>query len=322
MADEKVDKPTKPEDFKAIGFIPQRQKNTFTVRLRVPGGRLQADKLIKMAHLAKKYGSGDIHVSVRQSVELLYVPLDKKEALEKEMKELGVELASCGRRVRVPTACGGCEYNPRGWTDTVSISKTIDDKFFMHPMPHKFKIGVTGCPIDCMRTREMDLGFQGVAEPKLIPDKCTGCTLCVRACQDQALHMDAEGKLPVRIWENCTSCGDCIRVCPVDAMVVARVGHIVNVGGKHGKHPRAATPVAKFLPDEKIFEVIEKTIQWYEKHGKKGERIGSTFDRVGLNNYREFMKDAFGEHALSDEDLKKPGIRHTFWSNTWWIDKK
>ena len=42
-------------ELKSGGFIKQNQKDLFTVRLRVPGGRLDIDKMIKIGKVAKKY---------------------------------------------------------------------------------------------------------------------------------------------------------------------------------------------------------------------------------------------------------------------------
>jgi dissimilatory sulfite reductase (desulfoviridin) alpha/beta subunit len=33
---------------------------------------------------------------------------------------------------------------------------------------------------------------------------------------------------------------------------------------------------------EKLFKVIDKTLEFYKKHGKQGERFRKTLDRVGV----------------------------------------
>jgi len=301
----------KAEELKAGGFIPQRQKGMITVRCKAPGGRVTAERLKKIAEVAEKYGQGIVHLSVRMSPEILYVKMENLEAVVKELAEAGQEIASCGKRFRVTTACGGCEYNPNGLVDTQRLAQESTRRFFGTNTPHKFKTSFSGCPIDCMRAREMDLGFQGMMEPKLLEENCTGCTLCVRACQDDALKM--EGDLPVRDWDKCISCGGCVKICPFGAMVAARTGHAVYLGGKHGKHPHVAYPVAQFAPDEKVFGVMEKTMEWYNQHGLRGERIGETIDRVGMGSYRAFLKETIGEYLIPSEDLSKPKWRRLFW---------
>ena len=300
------------EELKSGGFIPQRQKDLVVIRCRAPGGRVSADKLRKLADVAQKYGDGTVHFSVRMSPEILYVNMkDIKSAVEELGEHWVSPVATCGARVRVPTACGGCEYNPRGWIDTQKFAQEVDKRYFGTSTYHKFKIAFSGCVIDCPRTREMDLGFQGMVKPKLVEDLCTSCGLCVHSCHSEALEM--ENELPRRIWDRCVSCGDCINVCPSSALIAENVGSAVYVGGKHGRNPHAAYPVAEFILDNKVFDVIDATLAWYKENGKPRERIGITIDRVGIDSYRKHMKDIFGESLLTRKDIEKPKWKEIFW---------
>lgn len=291
-------------ELKSGGFIKQIQRDLFTVRLRCPGGRLTSEQLSKAAEIAQKYGQGVAHLSVRQSVEIPYVNYQDFDRVTEELREIGWAVASCGPRVRVPTACAGCEYNPNGLGDTQEMAMEVDRRYFGIPTGHhKFKVSFSGCPIDCFRTREMDLGFQAVVEPQLIEELCTGCELCVKACEDQALHM--ENELPVRNWDRCIGCGDCIKVCPVNAMVTQKSGWLVRVGGKHGKHPLFAYEVANFASAEQVFQIIEKTLEWYQKNGEKRERIGATIGRLGLQKYMEEVIKPVGVELIEDSSQRK-----------------
>jgi dissimilatory sulfite reductase (desulfoviridin) alpha/beta subunit len=280
-------------ELKSGGFIKQNQKDLFTVRLRVPGGRLDIDKMIKIGKVAKKYSRmGYCHLSVRQSVEIIGVHIDDFDTLVKELAEFGQPIASCGPRVRVPTACGGCEYNPNGIMDAQKKALEVDKEHFGIPCHHKFKISFSGCPIDCARTQGMDLGFQGIVDPHWEDDPCTGCTLCEKACLEGAIVAAEDGK-PIFYREKCVYCGDCIKACPTDAWTAKRKGWAVRAGGKHGRHPRKADEIMLFLQDDKVSDFIGKTLAWYNKNGKRGERIGATFDRVGLENYKEEVARPF-----------------------------
>lgn len=296
------------DELKSGGFIKQTQKDLFTVRLRCPGGRVTSDKLRKASEIAEKYGRGEVHITVRQSVEVPYVSYVHFDAVAEELRAVNWAVASCGARVRVPTACAGCSYNPNGLVDTQAICTEVDRRYFGTPTGHhKFKISFSGCPIDCFRTREMDLGFQGVVEPGLDADLCNGCTLCVKACEDKALRM--AGDLPERDSGLCIGCGDCVKVCPVDAMRMGRRGWLARVGGRHGKHPLFAYEVANYLTDEQVYSLIERTLDWYKGHGDGRERIGATIARLGLAGYLDDVV-----RPLGLETIETASDRRKYWT--------
>ncbi len=293
---------------KSGGFIKQTQKYLFTVRLRCPGGKLTAQQLRKAADIADKYGRGEIHTSVRQSIEIPYVNYQHFDAIAEDVKAINWAIASCGPRIRVPTACAGCTWNPNGITDTQAMCLEVDKRYFgTETGHHKFKITFSGCPIDCPRSRGADLGFQGMVDPSLVTEICDGCGLCISTCEENALTLVDE--LPVKDISKCIYCGDCIKVCPIDAMIEARKGWLVRVGGKHGRHPLFAYEIAQFASDEQCLALIEKTVAWYQSNGEGRERIGATIGRLGLAKYiNEVAK------PLSLEVIEKAEERRKFWA--------
>ena len=296
------------EVLKSGGFIKQTQRDLFTVRLRCPGGKLTSQQVRKAAEIAEKYGQREIHNSFRQSIEIPYVHHQYFDTITEELKEIGWSVASCGPRIRVPTACAGCTYNPNGITNTQVMCLEVDKRYFGTATGHhKFKISFSGCPIDCPRTREMDLGFQGIVEPALLKEVCNACGLCISTCEEQALTM--VDKLPVRDTSKCIYCGDCIKVCPIDAMVEKRKGWLARVGGKHGRHPIYAYEIARFVSDEECFLLIEKTMEWYQANGKGRERIGTVIVRLGLSKYLDEVVKPLGL-----EIIEKSEERKKFWA--------
>ncbi|MBI5375739.1 MAG: 4Fe-4S dicluster domain-containing protein [Candidatus Schekmanbacteria bacterium] len=299
-----IDGKTGELDFNTLksgGVIKQRQKDLFTVRLRCPGGRVPLDRLEKIAQVAKKYGGDYVHISVRQSIEITYVNFHDFAALKKDLDAIGQEIASCGPRVRVPTACSGCEYNPNGVTDTQKMAKMVNDTFFGRELNHKFKISFSGCPIDCARTTEMDMGFQGAVKPVWTEDICTGCRLCSFTCLEGAIEADAETGHPIYKKEKCLYCGDCIRTCPTDAWAGEISGWMVRVGGKHGRHPVVGRKIAEFVSDEKLAPIIDRTLEWYKKAGKgKGRKRICTLllQDSAWEDFISFMKPVLGENAV------------------------
>ncbi|MBU1706224.1 4Fe-4S binding protein, partial [Patescibacteria group bacterium] len=233
---------------KAGGFIKELGKDLFSVRLRVPGGRMALSRLKKIVEVAEKYGGEFVHLSVRQSIELVHVDFKHINDVAEELGDVQQKVASCGARVRVPVACGGCEYNPKGLMDTQKSALEIDAKLFgIETGHHKFKVAFAGCPSDCPKSATNDVGFQGAVLPALDREACIGCGLCVKTCTVGAIAK-REDDTPVFAPERCIYCGDCIKVCPSEAWKAEKSGYTVRIGGKWGRNPLVGTLYATFLP--------------------------------------------------------------------------
>ncbi len=55
------------------------------------------------------------------------------------------------------------------------------------------------------------------AVPRIDPDKCDACGLCVEKCPVGAVELSQGGPIIVRP-EDCTYCTECEAVCPQDAI--------------------------------------------------------------------------------------------------------
>ena len=295
MSDEKKSTAIDLKNLKAGGFIKERGKDLFTVRLRVPGGRLPVGRLKKIAEVAEKYGQGMVHLSVRQSVELININFRDFDAVVAELGEGTQKVASCGARVRVPTACGGCEYNPNGLVDTQRSALEVDEKLFGTPTGHhKFKVGFAGCPFDCPKSATNDVGFQGAIWPVLEKDDCIGCGLCAKSCTEDAIAMD-EAKRPVFTGDNCLYCGDCVKVCPTGAWQVEKKGYTVRIGGKWGRRPLVGTLFAEFLPEEQVVAFIAAVLDWYKAkaEGQGRIRLGDVIRAEGADALLAHLRGQF-----------------------------
>jgi len=285
------------DNLKTGGFIKERGKDLFTVRLRVPGGRLNVSRMKHIAEVAEKHGVESVHLSVRQSVELVHVNIKEFDGLVHDLEAGGQKVASCGARVRVPTACGGCAYNPNGLMDAQASAFEVDEKLFGTATGHhKLKVSFSGCPIDCFKSYMNDVGFQGVVYPALEKGACIGCGLCAKSCGAGAIEMGSDQK-PVYDPGNCIYCGDCIKVCPTEAWSAAKRGYLVRIGGKGGHNPVLGTIFALFLPADRVVEFIDEVLTWYKETGEGigRTRLGTLIIREGADKLLQHLRQKFAE---------------------------
>ena len=99
------------------GFMRQKQKNNFSLSLRVVGGNLTAKQLATIAEVSDKYGEGYVHLTSRQSVEIPFIKLDDIDEVKAALAKGDTEPGVCGPRVRTITACQGAAVCPSGCID-------------------------------------------------------------------------------------------------------------------------------------------------------------------------------------------------------------
>lgn len=275
-------------ELKSGGLMKQKEKDLFSFRLRIVGGFVKSGQLIKLSEIAKKYGKGYIHLTTRQGIEIPHINFRDFEEVKKELAKVELEMGACGQRVRTITACQGKECS-HGLIDCFALAKEIDKKYFgIGGHPHKFKIGITGCPNGCIKPQENDLGVMGRLKKNFVKENCNFCGLCAEVCPVGAIKVDKEKREIIFQEEKCIGCGDCVYSCPTGAWQKRQEGYTIFVGGKMGKFPRLGIKVFDFIESKaKVLEIIRKTLKFYKKEGKPGERFRDTLDRVGIDKYKE-----------------------------------
>lgn len=281
MAEKKIDE----SSLKNKGFLSQRQNNMFSMRLKVVGGTVDVKKLRAIADAAEKYGSGYIHLTSRQQIEVPFVKLENTEKASSELEMQGILGGSSGKKVRAIIACHGntvCKY---GLIDCQRLAYKIDEKYFGEPVPKKLKIAITGCPSACVKPHDNDFGIMGVTKPEILEENCIGCENCEKTCKMEAITIKEEKVMIDR--EKCVLCGACITACRKDALRAEKIGYTIFVGGSMGRKPRHGIKILELVSEEQLFSILEKTIDYYRKEGFDGERLGELFDRFGIEKYRE-----------------------------------
>ena len=267
------------------GFMRQKQKNNFSLRLRVVGGNLTAAQLAKISEVAEKFGDGHVHLTSRQSVEIPFIKLDDIEAVKAALAEGGVEPGVCGPRVRTVTACQGEAICPSGCIDTYALAKELDARYFARELPHKFKFGITGCQNNCLKAEENDLGIKGGIKVAWKEADCIQCGVCEKACRTNAITI-SEGKITVDD-DTCNFCGRCVKSCPTEAWDTVN-GYIVSFGGLFGNSIEKGKPIIPFIEDkETLLKICDAAIQFFDDNANPGERFRFTLERVGWDKFIE-----------------------------------
>jgi dissimilatory sulfite reductase (desulfoviridin) alpha/beta subunit/TusA-related sulfurtransferase len=279
------------DELKRVGIIAQNQKDIFLIRLRTVGGDLNAIELAVISRVAEKYGQGEVHLTTRQAVEIPFVHVDNLTAARKELEGSGIVLGVCGPRGRGIVACPGTAVCTSALVETKKLSAELDSAYFRQPAPHKFKIGVSGCPNSCSKPIENDVGVMGGVLPTWDREACVSCRLCVSICPVNAI--EEKDTAFVLDEKKCIYCGLCIKNCSTSAWTAKRTGYTLFLGGTLGKKPRLGTR-AKVLIEtkEELHRDIERAFNFYLAHGRKKERFGHTLDRIGVDKaFAEIFTD-------------------------------
>lgn len=269
------------KELKKGGFMKQVQQDRFSLRLRVVGGQLTAAKLKKVYEVAEQYGQGYIHMTSRQSIEIPFIALSDIEAVKQSLAAAGLQPGACGPRVRTITACQGAAICSHGLIDTTALAQEFDARYYARELPHKFKLGITGCRNNCLKAEENDLGVKGGMQVSWQQDNCTYCGLCEAVCPVQAIRVDQEQQTLAFAGPECIYCGKCAKACPADAWQ-GESGFLIYFGGLFGNHIAIGEQLLpRLFTAAELHNIVETTLAFFKQYGKPGERFGKTLARVG-----------------------------------------
>ena len=153
------------EEDRSARFINDRvhaniQKDgTFSVVPRMRGGVTTPDELRRIADVADKYKVPMVKVTGSQRIDLLGI---KKADLPKVWAELGMPSGQAYTKgVRMVKTCVGTEFCRFGVQDSTNAGIELERRLENLFTPHKYKMGVVGCPRNCAEATVKDLGLIG-----------------------------------------------------------------------------------------------------------------------------------------------------------------
>ena len=285
---------------KGLGCL--RDKTTpdrFNCRVLTRNGKITAAESKAIAEAAEKFGSGEVAMTTRQTIEIQGVPYENIDAMRAFLNDRCLDIGGTGPKVRPVVSCKGttCIY---GLIDTYGLSRKIHDRFYVGyhdvKLPHKFKIAVGGCPNNCVKPDLNDLGIVGQRLIQRDLSKCRGCKKCqIEACCPIRIAHVEEGKL---VTLGCNNCGRCLGKCPFGVTDEYVDGYKVCIGGRWGKKVAQGRPLELiFRSEEEVLKIVEKCILLFREQGIAGERFADTVARLGFENVQAQL--------LSDEILTR-----------------
>ena len=294
---------------KGLGCLQdKRYDDIFNVRVITRNGKITADEQKKIAEAAEKFGTGEVTMTTRLTLEIQGVPYDSIEEVRAFLAEAGLETGGTGSKVRPVVSCKGttCQY---GLIDTFALSQKLHDLYYegYHDvsLPHKFKIAVGGCPNNCVKPDLNDLGIVGQRVPEIDLSKCRGCKVCqveqscpirVAQLQDGKIQIDAEA---------CNHCGRCVSKCPFGAVNESAAGYRIYIGGRWGKKVAQGHMLDKlFTSEEEVIDLVERAILFFRDEGNPGERFADTIDRLGF----DYVQEKLLHHAIDREAVLKKNV--------------
>lgn len=292
-----------PEDIKrvkALGFLQNKGTDCFNGRIITRNGKVTAKEMQKVSEAADRFGSGEVVMTTRLTMEVKGIPYDNIEPFRAFLAEEGLETGGTGSKVRPVVSCKGttCQY---GLCDTYALSEKIHERFYKGyetvKLPHKFKIAVGGCPNNCVKPNLNDIGIIGQQLMEYDPEICKGCRKCAveKACPIKVAEVK-DGKL--NVGADCNHCGRCLGKCPFKAVTPGAYGYRVVIGGRWGKKTATGQALNKvFTSEEEVMSVLEKAILLFREQGKTGERFADTIARIGFENVQDQL--------LSDDILAR-----------------
>ncbi|MBL8027291.1 MAG: sulfite reductase subunit C [Fibrobacteres bacterium] len=314
----------------------QVQKNAWRItktrgktalRLRVPGGHLNASHLDLIKMISEKYGNGTIHITTRQGFEIPGIPFEKRAEinalLEPYIRKIELETANIdlpsvkegypSAGTRNISACIGNRVCPFANYDTTALAYKIEKT--VYPNDFHVKIAATGCPNDCIKAHMQDIGILGQTLPEYDYQMCIGCEACAKNCKKRvtdALSM-SQGKV-VKDDKLCIGCGECILVCPVAAWTRSEKKYfeIVIMGRTGKKRPQLAMPFIKWATEEVLLALLKNLYKYIGDNIDRTlvkEHVGYIVDRTGFAEFKKavLMGISLNPEAIVASEITWPG---------------
>jgi ferredoxin-nitrite reductase len=167
--------PGETERLKWVGLYPQRQGgDAFMLRIKVPGGRLDASQARVIGEVADEFARGPapnpvfgdtyLDITTRQDIQLHWIKIGAVPEIWRRLEAVGVStVQACGDSARNVTCCPVSGLDADEVLDAYPVAAAISAYFTGNReyanLPRKFKLSVSGCLEDCAQAEINDIGL-------------------------------------------------------------------------------------------------------------------------------------------------------------------
>ena len=156
-----------PGEFKVArvtsGIYEQRARETFMLRMRLPGGNVTAGQLRHIVGIARRRNAY-LHLTDRQEMQMHNLTLSDIIPVCRELLEAGLSpRGGGGNTVRNITGCPRAGFCPNQAFDVtpfvIGTTEWMLAQKESYALPRKYKIAFSGCERDCALATVTDMGF-------------------------------------------------------------------------------------------------------------------------------------------------------------------
>jgi sulfite reductase alpha subunit len=273
-----------------------------------PGKFLPTDYLRKIIQISREYGIGLIEAVGQTGAMVINVKSkDVADKMIDALRETGTDVGGSGDAIRELNACVGpalCEFalfDTLKWFVEFRKDKRVHDAIAVPGLPYKFKIKISGCPMDCARANRGGLGFIGVwkgapeVDQELLRKKIEAGEVdpqkLVANCPAGAISWDPEKKELKIDGSRYKKSMHCIRAAfpAIKPGKERRVAVLVGGGSKGRYGPKLGWFIGYLKPDEvqKAIDLTFKVIEPWDKEAMAKVRIGDYILMEGLHRFIE-----------------------------------
>ncbi len=142
----------------------------FMMRVRIPGGQLDAGQLRAVAGVAKEYGRDLADVTDRQNVQFHWIRIEDVPDIWARLEEVGLSSQeACGDVPRNILGCPVAGIDAAEVLDASAALRATEAIATSSPdlanLPRKFKTSISGCALQCTPHEVNDVSFVGVTGP-------------------------------------------------------------------------------------------------------------------------------------------------------------